>query len=97
MNKTIKGVLAAGTASVLLVGGAGTLAYWNDSATVGGATFTAGDLKLDASSCASAGWTVTNSVARPPRSPSPPAPTRSSRATSSRRPAPSASWRSART
>ncbi len=62
MNKTIKGVLAAGTASVLLVGGAGTLAYWNDSATVGGATFTAGDLKLDATSCASAGWTVTNSV-----------------------------------
>ena len=32
MNKTIKGVLAAGTASVLLVGGAGTLAYWNDTA-----------------------------------------------------------------
>ncbi len=62
MNKTIKGVLAAGTASVLLVGGAGTLAYWNDTATVGGATFTAGDLKLDATSCTTAGWTVTNSV-----------------------------------
>ena len=62
MNKTIKGAFAAGTAAALLLGGASTLAYWNDSTTVGGATFTAGDLKLDSTNCTSAGWTVTNSV-----------------------------------
>lgn len=62
MNKTIKGAFAAGTAAVLLLGGAGTLAYWNDTATVGGTTFTAGDLKLDSTSCGTAGWTVTNAV-----------------------------------
>ena len=31
MKKTTKGALAAGSAAVLLMGGVGTLAYWNDS------------------------------------------------------------------
>lgn len=62
MNKTAKGAFAAGAAAVLLAGGAGTLAYWNDTATVGGSTISSGNLKLDASSCTTAGWTVSNTV-----------------------------------
>lgn len=55
MNKTTKGALAAGAAAVLLMGGAGTLAYWSDSADVDGGTIEAGELKLDAGSC-DANW-----------------------------------------
>lgn len=39
-------VIALGVATLLLVGGRGTLAFWTDSATVGGATITAGTLDL---------------------------------------------------
>lgn len=62
MHATVKGALAAGAAGTLLLGGAGTLAYWNSTGTVGGGTINAGDLQLDASSCTSATWTVSNSV-----------------------------------
>jgi alternate signal-mediated exported protein len=62
MNKNVKGSLAAAAAAVLLLGGAGSLAFWNDSQTVTGTTVNAGELKLDASSCGTAGWTVSNSV-----------------------------------
>lgn len=48
MNKFAKGSLAAGAGVVLLLGGAGTLAYWNDTAELNGGTINAGKLDLDA-------------------------------------------------
>lgn len=48
MNKFAKGSLAAGAGLVLLLGGAGTLAYWNDSADLTGGTINAGTLELTA-------------------------------------------------
>lgn len=48
MNKFAKGSLAAGAGLVLLLGGAGTLAYWNDSAEITGGTINAGTLDLTA-------------------------------------------------
>jgi alternate signal-mediated exported protein len=62
MNKTIKGAFAASTAAVLLMGGAGSLAYWSDAETVGGSTITAGNLDLDATACNTAGWVVNNTI-----------------------------------
>jgi alternate signal-mediated exported protein len=62
MHATVKGALAAGAAGTLLLGGAGTLAYWNATGTVGGDTINSGDLRLDAGSCATAGWTVSNTL-----------------------------------
>lgn len=47
MKKTTKGALAAGTAAVLLTGGAGTLAYWNDTQPITGSDINAGHLSLD--------------------------------------------------
>lgn len=46
MNKFAKGSLAAGAGVVLLLGGAGTLAYWNDSVDLAGGTINAGTLDL---------------------------------------------------
>ncbi|WP_182526643.1 alternate-type signal peptide domain-containing protein [Nocardioides dongkuii] len=46
MNKTAKGALAAGTAAVLLMGGAGSLAYWTDSVTGGAGTGSSGKLSI---------------------------------------------------
>jgi alternate signal-mediated exported protein len=46
MKKTTKGALAVGTATALLFGGAGTLAYWSDTGTVGGASISSGRLEL---------------------------------------------------
>ena len=46
MNKFAKGSLAAGAGLVLLLGGAGTLAYWNDTAELTGGTVEAGELSL---------------------------------------------------
>lgn len=51
MNKTTKGSLAAGAAAVLLLGGAGSLAFWTDDASINGGTITSGDLTLDAGVC----------------------------------------------
>ena len=51
MNKTTKGSLAAGAAAVLLLGGAGSLAYWTDSATVNGGSVNSGFLTLDDGDC----------------------------------------------
>jgi alternate signal-mediated exported protein len=61
MNKSTKGALAAGAAGALLLGGAGTLAYWNATTTVGGADLGSGKLTLtDATTgtCAAAPWTL---------------------------------------
>jgi len=46
MNKLAKAAVASGAGLLLLLGGAGTLAYWNDSATVSGGTITAGNLEI---------------------------------------------------
>lgn len=56
MKKSTKGALAAGSAAVLLMGGAGTLAYWTDSATVGGTDIATGHLKLINADCGEDGW-----------------------------------------
>ena len=46
MKKSTKGAPAAAAAGSLLLGGAGSLAYWTDAATVGGTDITSGHLKL---------------------------------------------------
>lgn len=46
MKKTTKGALAAGAAGVLLLGGAGTLAYWSDSESIAGGDVDSGELSL---------------------------------------------------
>ena len=51
MNRTTKGALAAGAAGVLLLGGAGTLAYWNDEAPVEAGQVEAGSLDLSDVTC----------------------------------------------
>jgi len=58
MNKFTKASIATGAGIVLLLGGAGTLAYWNDSAalTAGSTTITAGTLTVTAGEESS--WTV---------------------------------------
>ena len=47
MNKTTKGALAATAASVLLLGGAGTLAFWTDDAVVNGGAINSGRLEIN--------------------------------------------------
>lgn len=54
MNKSTKGALAAGAAAVLLLGGAGTLAYWTAEDDVDGGLIEAGDLTLEVDSCGTA-------------------------------------------
>ncbi len=54
MNKLVKGAIATGVGVVLLMGGAGTLAYWNASANTSAATITAGN--LSATAAASGVW-----------------------------------------
>jgi alternate signal-mediated exported protein len=56
MKKSTKGALAVGTATALLFGGAGTLAYWSDTGTVGGATISSGRLELINPLCG--GWFI---------------------------------------
>ncbi|MCU1425251.1 MAG: alternate-type signal peptide protein [Microbacteriaceae bacterium] len=58
MNKLIKGSIAGAAGIALLLGGAGTLAFWNDDAIITGATITAGDLDVApvASPAAGDGW-----------------------------------------
>jgi alternate signal-mediated exported protein len=70
MNKTTKGSLAAGAAAVLLLGGAGSLAFWTDDASINGGTITSGDLTLDAGVCedwtyVSDGTTAADSAGQP--------------------------------
>jgi len=56
MKKSTKGAAAAGIAAVLLLGGAGSLAYWTQTQDVTGGTIKSGDLELSAPDCG-AGWT----------------------------------------
>lgn len=48
MNKFTKGAIATGAGVVLLLGGAGTFALWNDEASVNGGTVTSGVLDITA-------------------------------------------------
>jgi len=48
MKKSTKGALAAGAAAALLLGGAGSLAYWTADGVITGGSVTSGHLKLDA-------------------------------------------------
>lgn len=51
MKKSTKGAVAAGAAAVLLLGGAGTLAYWTAEGDAEGGTLTAGTLELSDLEC----------------------------------------------
>jgi len=51
MNKSIKGAAAAAAAGVLLLGGAGSLAYWTATGTVAGGTINSGELTLTNPDC----------------------------------------------
>ncbi|MCL3836921.1 alternate-type signal peptide domain-containing protein [Aeromicrobium duanguangcaii] len=56
MNKSTKGAVAAGAAAVLLLGGAGSLAYWNAEGIIAGGTISSGELKLTAKDAGT--WTL---------------------------------------
>lgn len=61
MKKSTKGALAAAAAGVLLVGGAGSLAFWTDTFTVTAGAINSGHLTLTESTpgaCAAAVWTL---------------------------------------
>lgn len=61
MKKSTKGAIAAGAAGVLLLGGAGSLAYWSAEGEVGGSTINSGSFTLTeavAGTCAAAPWTL---------------------------------------
>lgn len=47
MNKATKGALAAAAGAAILAGGAGTMAAWNASSSLGSGSVTAGTLNID--------------------------------------------------
>lgn len=51
MKKSTKGAIAAGAAAVLLLGGAGTLAYWSDAENIAGGVIDTGTLALSTPDC----------------------------------------------
>jgi alternate signal-mediated exported protein len=55
MKRSTKGALAASAAGILLLGGAGSLAFWNATVTVPGGAIAAGELKLSTPDWG-AGW-----------------------------------------
>ena len=62
MKKSTKGAFAATTAAVLLLGGAGTLAYWNDTVSVPGVDLVSGVMWLGEPDCGQ-GWTLDGGAA----------------------------------
>ncbi len=58
MNKLIKGAVATAAGVALLMGGAGTFAYWNDSVGITGGTITAGNLAIVDATPTDGVWTV---------------------------------------
>lgn len=60
MNKSTKGSIAAASAAVLLLGGAGTLAFWNAEGDIAGGSITSGELKL--TDPTAGGWTLNGTV-----------------------------------
>ncbi len=63
MKKSSKGALAIATAGVILLGGAGSLAYWSTQATADGGSITAGTLTLSSGSC-DADWVYQTGAAK---------------------------------
>ncbi len=61
MKKSTKGALAAGAAAFLLLGGAGTLAYWTDDAAVEGGAVDSGSIELQDVVCAT-NWSYDDAV-----------------------------------
>lgn len=51
MNKATKGALAALAAGTLMLGGAGTLAFWSGTGTIAGATINSGSITMDTPVC----------------------------------------------
>lgn len=51
MKKSTKGLVAAGAATVLLMGGAGTLAYWTADTDVDAGDLEAGSISLESLAC----------------------------------------------
>lgn len=51
MNKTTKGAIATGAAAVLMMGGAGTLAFWTETVDVPGGTLESGHLEITGDTC----------------------------------------------
>lgn len=64
MNKFLTGAIATAAGVALLMGGAGTFAYWNSSATPAASTITAGNLAV-ADSGSAAVWKSGNTVINP--------------------------------
>jgi alternate signal-mediated exported protein len=62
MNKATKGAVAAGAAGILLLGGAGTFALWEDNASITGGTVSTGHLDL---AVAAGTWAQTASPGTP--------------------------------
>ena len=58
MNKLVKGAVATAVGAALLMGGAGTFAYWNDSVGVNGGTIVAGNLAVADATPTDGVWTV---------------------------------------
>lgn len=56
MKKSTKGAIAVGGAAFLMMGAAGTLAYWTDDADVTGTSLESGHLEVTANNCGSAPW-----------------------------------------
>lgn len=56
MNKATKGAIAAGAAGILLLGGAGTFALWEDTAAISAGNVSTGELSLALTGTAGA-WT----------------------------------------
>lgn len=63
MNKFLKGGIAGAVGIVLLLGGAGTFALWNSSASTDAGTIAAGNLSVVASGTAGS-WTVNGGTPR---------------------------------
>lgn len=60
MKKATKGAVALSAAGALLLGGAGTLAYWTDAETVTGGNISSGHLKLVSQPCSA--WSLDDGV-----------------------------------
>jgi alternate signal-mediated exported protein len=56
MNKLTKATIAGAVGVALLLGGAGTLATWNSSASISGGTIVSGNLLVDSTSTAAGYW-----------------------------------------
>ncbi|MEO6942045.1 MAG: alternate-type signal peptide domain-containing protein [Terrimesophilobacter sp.] len=58
MNKLTKSAIAGAAGIALLLGGAGSLAYWNSSATVGTSTINSGQLTIAATGTTTTAYTT---------------------------------------